>query len=316
VTLPAGRYFFGANYNTLYQMTNAYIFASKTIPTIANIESTSIAFHSISTDAADNAMYGIEFSLLSETEVYIGWVADLTTTAELEFRVNEIELLQVLAPTDNYVAANAVSASAGTDILLNFNEFARVYSTSGTYNMLSNTGYLVGATGGSLDLGVIDFGTNKYNKAFVNTGNASTTLNAASYDLYIDDQNTAFASIPAVSTGSATSFTKSEIALGSINGVHKVTLKFNNHTSSLFSAGFTDAGISAVKEVKLSDIYKIYTTKNSITVDGLTNNKIALYSSNGTLVDFKTSVTGKVEFKVKQGVYLVEIDGKAVKVVL
>lgn len=316
VTLPAGRYFFGANYNTLYQMTNAYIFASKTIPTIANVESTSIAFHSISTDAADNAMYGIEFSLLSETEVYIGWVADLTTTAELEFRVNEIELLQVLAPTDNYVAANAVSASAGTDILLNFNEFARVYSTSGTYNMLSNTGYLVGATGGSLDLGVIDFGTNKYNKAFVNTGNASTTLNAASYDLYIDDQNTAFASIPAVSTGSATSFTKSEIALGSINGVHKVTLKFNNHTSSLFSAGFTDAGISAVKEVKLSDIYKIYTTKNSITVDGLTNNKIALYSSNGTLVDFKTSVSGKVEFKVKQGVYLVEIDGKAVKVVL
>ena len=316
VTLPAGKYFFGANYNTLYQLSKGYIFASKTIPTIANVESTSIAFHSISTDAADNAMYGIEFSLLKETEVYLGWVADLTTTSNLEFRVKEIELIQVLAPTDNYVAENAVSASAGTDILLNFAEFARVYNTSGTYNSLSNTGYLVGATGGSLDLGVIDFGTNKYNKAFVNTANASTTLNAATYDLYLDDQATAFVSIPAVSTGSATSFTKSEIALGSIAGVHKVTLKFNKHTSSLFSAGFAVAGTNAVKEIKLSDIYKIYTTKNSIVIDGVTNNKIAVYSSDGTLVDFKTSVTGKVEFKVKQGVYLVEIDGKAVKVML
>jgi hypothetical protein len=182
--------------------------------------------------------------------------------------------------------------------------------------MLSNTGYLVGVSGGSLDLGIIDFGTNKYNKAFVNTGNASTVLNAASYDFFLDDQTTAFASVPALSTGSATTFNKSEIAIGSITRVHKVTLKFNNHNSSLLSVGFTDAGTNAVKEVKLSDIYKICTTKNSIAVDGLINNKIAIYSSNGTLIGSKTAATGRVEFRVKQGVYLVEIDKKAVKVML
>ncbi|MDD5184413.1 MAG: alpha-L-fucosidase [Paludibacter sp.] len=317
VTLPAGRYFFGANYNTLYNMSKAYIFASKTIPTISNVESTAIAFHSISADAADNAMYGIEFNLSTETEIYLGWVADLTTTSNLEFRAKEIELLQVLEPTDNYSATGAVSASASTDILLNFAEFARVYSTSGTYSMKSdNTGYLAGTSGGSLDLGVIDFGTNKYNKAFVNTASASTALNAASYDLYLDDQTTPFTSIPAVSTGSATAFVKSETAISSISGLHKITLKFNNHTSSLLSAGFADAGTNAVKEIKLSDIYKICTSQNSIVIDGLTNNKIAVYCSNGALIGLKTSVTGKVEFKVKPGVYLVEIDGNAVKVVV
>jgi alpha-L-fucosidase len=316
VILPAGKYFFGANYNTLYNMSKAYIFASKTIPTIANVESTTIAFHSIGADAADNSMYGIEFTLTAETEVYLGWVADLTTTANLEFRVKELELLQVLEPADNYVAINAVAVSANTNILLSFAEFARVYSTSGTYNMLSNTGYLVGTSGGSLDLGVIDFGTNKYDKAFVNTGNSSTALNAASYDLYLDDQTTAIASIPAVSTGSATTFTKSEMAISAITGIHKVTLKFNNHTSSLLSVGFADTSISAVKEVKLSDIYKICTTKNSIAIEGLTNNKIAIYSSNGTLVGSKKAVTGRVEFRVKQGIYLVEIDQKAVKVIV
>jgi len=317
VTLPAGRYFFGANYNTLYNMSKAYIFASKTIPTIANVESTAMAYHSISADAADNAMYGIEFTLSAETELYLGWVADLTTTANLEFRVKEIELLQVLEPTDNYVASGAVSASANTDILMNFSEFARVYSTSGTYNMKSdNTTYMVGTSGGSLDLGVIDFGTNKYNKAFVNTASSSTALNAASYDLYLDDQATAFASVSAVSTGSATTFTKSQTAIGSISGVHKVSLKFNNHASSLLSVGFVDAGASAVKEVKLSDVYKIYTTQSSIVVDGLTHNKVAVYSIDGSLIKTKLGVTGKVYFKVSQGVYLVEIDGKAVKVVL
>ncbi|HET7733481.1 MAG TPA: alpha-L-fucosidase, partial [Paludibacter sp.] len=318
ITLPAGRYFFGASYNTLYNMSKAYIFASKTIPTIANVESTAIAFHSIGADAADNSMYGIEFTLVAETEVYLGWVADLTTTANLEFRVKEVELLQVLAPTDTYVPSGAVSAPAGTDILLSFTDFARVYSTSGTYSMKSdNTGYLVGASGGSLDLGVIDFGTNKYKKVFVNTANASSSLNGATYSLYIDDQTTPIASIPAVGTGSATTFVKSEATIGSISGLHKVSLKFDNHTSSLLSAGFADAGINAVKEIKLSDLYKIYTTKNSITVDGLTNNNIALYSSNGILICSKTSITGKVEFKVNhQGVYLLEIDEKAIKVIV
>ncbi len=317
VTLPAGKYFFGANYNALYNMSKAYIFASKSIPTIANIESSALAYHSIGADKVDDLMYGIEFTLNAETEIYLGWVADLTTTANLEFRAKEIELLQVLDPTDNYVASGAVSANPNVNIFLNFTEFARVYNTSGTYNMKpDNNTYVVGISGGSLDLGVIDFGTDKYNKVFVNTANASSSLSGATYSLYIDGQATAHASVPAVGTGNATTFVKSEVAIASLSGIHKVSLKFDNHTSSLFSAGFTDTGINGVNEVNLSDIYKIHTTKSKIVIDGLINNKIAVYSSNGTLVGIKSSVTGRAEFKVRQGVYLVEIDQKAVKVIV
>lgn len=297
-------------------MSKAYIFVSKTIPSVSTVESTAIAFHSISADAADSEMYGIEFTLSAQTEIYLGWVADLTTTANLEFRAKEVALLQVLEPTDGYVAANAISAPESTDILLACSEFSRVYESSGTYSMLSdNTGYLIGASGGSLDLGVIDFGSGKYDKAFVSTA-ASSIANNATYDLFLDDGPTAFASVAAVKTASATSFAKSQAAIASISGVHKVTLKFNNHTSSLFSAGFANANTSAIKEIKLSDIYEIYASNNAIVVEGLNNSEVLLFTIDGLLVERKTAVKGSVKFGVRKGIYLVVIEGKGVKVVV
>lgn len=119
-----------------------------------------------------------------------------------------------------------------------------------------------------------------------------------------------------MSSGSATNFTKSEIPISSITGVHKVTLKFNNHASSLLSVGFADAGTTAVKEVRLSDIYKIYTLKNMIVVDGLYNADVSIYAVDGLLMKKETSITGKAKFMVNKGVYLIIIDGKGVKVIV
>jgi hypothetical protein len=150
----------------------------------------------------------------------------------------------------------------------------------------------------------------------VNTANTASLTGAATYTLYLDAQTTPFATIPAVTTSTSTSFAKSEIAIGQISGVHKVTLKFNNHASSLVSVGFVDAGQTAVKEVRLSDLYKIYATKSSIVIDGLSNSNVSVYTANGLLVETKLSVTGKVEFPVKQGVYLVVIKGQALKIVV
>lgn len=241
VTLPAGTYFFGTSYDALYGMGSAYVFASTSIPTMANVESTSIACRKIGGDKIDTNVYGIEFNLSASTTLNIGWIADLTTAATQEFRAKEIVLLKVLSKTDTLDQTDALSSAGNADLLLNFSEFARVYSTSGTYamNPLNNTGYLIGTSGGSLDLGVIDFGTDKFDKVFVNTANTATLTGDASYTLYLDTVATPFATIPAVTTSGSTTPAKSqEIAIGSINGVHKVSLKFNNHTSSLFSVGF------------------------------------------------------------------------------
>jgi len=318
ITLPAGKYFFGANYETLGGMSKVYMFASKTVPTVANVQSSSIAYHNISTDKVDDSVYGIEFSLTEQTDIYLGWVGDLSTATQQEFRAKEIVLLKVLSNTDTYDQTNALSAASSTDLSLNFSEFARVYAATGIYNMtpLENTGYLVGATGQSLDIGVIDFSINKYNKVYVNTANTASLTGAASYTLYLDAQTTPFATIPAVTTSSAIAFSKSEIAMGQISGVHKVTLKFNNHTSSLFSVGFVDSGSTSVNEIKLSDLYKIYASKNSIIVDGLKNNTVSVYTVDGSLIGIRIRATGKIEMNVKKGIYLVVIEGKAVKIIV
>lgn len=320
ITLPAGRYFFGANYETLSGMSKVHLFASKSIPNTTNVESTAIAYHKISADKNDGSVYGIDFSLAEQADIYLGWVGDLTTANQQEFRAKEIVLLQVLSGTDSYDQSKAFSAPDANDILIKMTEFARIYNTSGTYRVTPTdyTGYLAGASGQSLELGVIDFGTAKYNKVYVNTANANTIVSGASYNLYLDSGTTPFVTIPAVKTSSAFDFVKAESAIGQISGVHKVTLKFSNHTSSLLSVGFADANITSVNEntVKPTDLYKVYSANNTIFVEGLNKNNVSVYSVTGSLIERKTVVTGKAEFHVKGGVYLVVIDGETIKIIV
>lgn len=315
VTLPAGRYFFGANYETLYAISKVYLFVSKTIPTTANVETSSIAYHLIGSDKVDASVYGLEFSLSTETEIYLGWVGDLTTTARQEFRAKEVVLLKVLSSAD-YDPTNAISAPDSTGILLYMSQFSRVYNNSGTYSIARDTGYLVGASGQSLELGIVDFGINKYNKVYVNTASDKTIAAGASYNLYLDSETTPFATIPVVKTSSAIDFIKAESTIGQISGVHKVTLKFNNHTSSLLSIGLENTNITSVKTDRPMNLYKVYSTNNTIFVDRLNKNNVAVYSITGSLINMKTTATGKVEFHVKDGLYLLVIDGKAMKIIV
>jgi alpha-L-fucosidase len=319
VTLPAGRYFFGANYQTLYNLTNMYIFASTTIPTTSDVKSTSIAYHNISTDGYDGSVYGIDFLLTEQTEIYLGWVGDLTTNSEQEFRAKEIVLLQVLSSTDSYDKDKAFSAPDGNDIVIEMNQFARIPNTSGSYcaTPVDYVSYVVGISGQSLELGVIDFDTTKYAKVYVNTASANAITAGAAYDVYLDSETTPFVSIPAVKTTSVFDFVKTESNFtNQLIGVHKVTLNFKNHGSSLMSVGFVNAKTNSINTDKLSDLYKVYSTKNSIIVEGLNKNNVSVYSITGSLVNTKTEATGKAEFHVNTGVYLVVIDGKAVKIVV
>ncbi|MCE1156043.1 MAG: DUF6383 domain-containing protein, partial [Bacteroidales bacterium] len=92
--------------------------------------------------------------------------------------------------------------------------------------------------------------------------------------------------------------------------------KFNNPTSSLLSAGFADAGTPAVKEINLSESYTIFTSKNSIRVDGLYNSDLSVFAVDGSLVMKETAISGKVEIPVNQGIYLIVINGKGKKVIV
>lgn len=98
ITLPKGVYFFGATYNTTYNISdNAYMFvASEIVPTSA-VPDKSIAFQRVNKCAESGTdYYGLQFSLDKEEEIFIGWQADLASGSDTqEFRATKVALLKV-----------------------------------------------------------------------------------------------------------------------------------------------------------------------------------------------------------------------------
>ena len=96
VTLPAGKYFFGATYNAAYQLSSsAYIFASETLSETSEIPYKSIAYYPLNKSVSqDGIYYGIEFTLDEEKELYLGWQIDLTIgSSTQEIRVQSVRLV-------------------------------------------------------------------------------------------------------------------------------------------------------------------------------------------------------------------------------
>lgn len=94
VTLPAGKYFFGAAYNTTYNINaQAYMFVSKELCNTADIPSQSIAYYGINNCTGDMKLLGLNFQLDEETEVYIGFQANLLNgSGTQEFRAERVAL--------------------------------------------------------------------------------------------------------------------------------------------------------------------------------------------------------------------------------
>lgn len=93
VQLDAGTYYFGASYQTFYNLGDSYIFAAtKPLPT-ADISTASIAYEPHGKASADGQFYGIYFTLDEAQDVLLGFQTDLTGAAEQEFRVEAVKLL-------------------------------------------------------------------------------------------------------------------------------------------------------------------------------------------------------------------------------
>ena len=94
VTMPAGKYYFGAAYNTTYNINSqAYMFVSQQLSETADIPSQSITYYPISSCTGDLRILGLYFQLDEETEVYIGFQANLLNgSATQEFRAERVAL--------------------------------------------------------------------------------------------------------------------------------------------------------------------------------------------------------------------------------
>lgn len=112
VRLDAGRYYFGNTFNTRYNLTQAYLFASTQLLTTNAIEQESLAWRSFASGGDDSKYNGIYFTLDEPADVYLGFQVNLADGAgEQEFRADKVVLygygVQTGIETLNVSDANA-----------------------------------------------------------------------------------------------------------------------------------------------------------------------------------------------------------------
>ncbi len=132
ITLPAGNYFFGASYNTTYNITSdAFIFVSDKILSTPEITKESIAWHRIADCKEDlNNYYGVWFSIDAEKEIILGWQADLKNGSPTqEFRAEKVILLQT----------PGIDNSSCQSLIDEIDNFLTMLATGNHLN--NNTGY-------------------------------------------------------------------------------------------------------------------------------------------------------------------------------
>lgn len=96
VSLPAGTYFFGASFNTNYNISAGYMFVSDALHSTSELPSRAIAFHPISDVNTKLQTEGLWFSLERPGEVYIGFQADLAHGSDTqEFRAESVALYRL-----------------------------------------------------------------------------------------------------------------------------------------------------------------------------------------------------------------------------
>ena len=108
ISLPAGKYYFGAAYNTTYNISSeAYMFVSKTLCNTADIPEQSLAYYGINKCTGDLRLQGLYFQLEESAEVYIGFQANLLNgSATQEFRAEQVALYSPKEAQERHSAEN------------------------------------------------------------------------------------------------------------------------------------------------------------------------------------------------------------------
>ena len=114
VDLPAGLYYFGATYDPADYTDQMYIMATSALTSTANIPTQSIAYEKIKLAGADKPFRGITFRLEEEQQVYLGFQADLSTSATNNFRVSEVKLLKYSEMSYDRLQALMTEVTEGT----------------------------------------------------------------------------------------------------------------------------------------------------------------------------------------------------------
>lgn len=106
VTLPAGRYYFGASYHSIEPSRMAkksYIIVANEPLSTDDIESKALAWGRLTTVSQGSSFYGVKFILPEQQTVVLGWQMD-GRSQHTEFRCSEVKLLKFPLPTNQIQA--------------------------------------------------------------------------------------------------------------------------------------------------------------------------------------------------------------------
>ncbi len=308
VTLPAGRYVFSAAYDVNNSMTDMYMFAAKELPDLADLKQKALAYYPITYVRANGEHHGLTFTLDKEATIYLGWIGNLTTSANLEFRVFEVNLLRVLDDDTAFLPQFIYDAtekdqeySFTTSQMESLNDVTCLSS-------LEDVRYVEGHDGSSMVVGQIDFGKDHYASFFVNSANVDELPEDASFDFYLDDDTQPIACVQAIVTDGKLVFAKSVSDYVEVEGVHKLTVKYRHHDANLYSVGFrTSAYADGVENVQENaDAHICYCDARDLVVKGLDKEWVRIYTADGRRI-YQKEKSGTIRVPVKPGLYFVEI---------
>lgn len=249
VTLPAGTYFFGAAYESLYQIQEGYLFASEELPTIDGIRQC-VAYSSSKDATAGDERYGITFTLPEETTLYLGWINNfLEGSSTQEFRVKEVTLLRYIAEEGRWEDDQALNAEKGS-LVLKTAEWAEI--VNGTYNQDgSNEPYLAATPEMDIRLGQIEL--TGIDEISVKQVNPEIVDDGAEYRFYLDNAAEPWTILKQETVGNA-GVTELQGTCPVVEGVHDVRMVLYGMNADVYSVKFKDADVEDGDDVSVGRV--------------------------------------------------------------
>lgn len=315
VTLPAGRYAFMAGYDALDRLTDMNMFVSQTLPTLPNLKKTALSYYSITRNTNDGTKYGLEFSLNQTTTVYIGWIGSLSDASQQEFRAKEIALYKILTSDNDFLVDKTFDATIPGNIM-DMSKFDHLNGMKWS-SSLDNVNYLIGVNAGTIEVGYVNFGTERTQNISVEAASSAIPTPTQAYQLFKDNETTPFTTISAKNTGGNLFFeslTSPDFTLG---GIHKISIRFYNIASYVKSIGFNSQTTnSIVLEKKNPKKVDVIGRNGEISIKTINNDQISIYDAQGKLVKKASIATNTICFSATKGLYLVKIGDIVEKVLV
>lgn len=316
VTLPAGRYAFLAGYDALDRLTDMNLFVAKTVPTLANLKTTALSFYSITKNTNDGSKYGLEFTLDQAQTIYIGWIGNLTDATQQEFRAKEIALYKILSSDADFLSDKTFDLSKPGNTQMDMSKFDNLYGMKWSVSP-DNVNYVIGANTGLMELGYVDFGSEKLLNIAIETGCSIQTTGTQSYQVYKDNEIKPFLTIPAKNTGGNLVFEFLKSPDFYLSGIHKIGIRFSNIASYVksvsFNASTTNVRAAEKKNPKETDII---CRNGEICIKNLSRDQICIYNAQGRLVKKATNVSNDLHVLVPRGPYLVIVNDHVEKIMV